>query len=315
MNTNFSHHICAGLANGETIFGQNSISHPSSNTTGYTVTPSWLTPADTPFLASSEYHLQAEAALEHADTIEDANLPGSLPTLRTQNIKFSKAPDASDELSAPISRIWYINPYGQEIRPPPNPRIVEAAGSAQCIIYSIGSLYTSTVPSLILKGVGEAIASGSTRGTSSPGKRSHALSPNSLLVDSSNRDTRLKILILNGSIDRETSSTSAGDFTAMRFVEAIAKAALESRGIFKDKPEIGEIRNYVNHIVCIEGDGAPKVDRTELTMAGIEVTRVYGRRVGEGWRYDEKALTQALEALVGRKYLRANSSRRNTMER
>ena len=43
--------------------------------------------------------------------------------------------------------------------------------------------------------------------------------------------------------------------------------------------------------------------------------RLYGRKDenAKGGRYDEKALTQALEAIIGRKDPKADKTRRNTL--
>jgi hypothetical protein len=170
INTNFTHHISVGLANGDIITGQNSISHPSISTA--------LEFGGTPSFDEVEEH----------DRIEDANLPGSLPTLRKQYITFSKADE--EELPARIERLWYINPYGQEIRLAANPMVLNALNNAQAIIYSIGSLYTSIVPSLVLKGIGQAI---------------------------DNPSIRYKILILNSTIDRET-GPSSNPYSALDFI-------------------------------------------------------------------------------------------------
>jgi hypothetical protein len=206
--------------------------------------------------------------------------------LRKQYITFSKADD--DDLPARIERIWYINPFGQEIRLQANPRVLSALAEAQAIIYSIGSLYTSLVPSLILKGVGEAIA---------------------------NPSIRYKILILNSTNDRETGPLSA-PFSALEFVAAIAKAGAESRG-FSGDVERQEYKAYVTHLIHLQGPGTPRVDKEELNELGIETIRVYGRRMEEGWlAYDEKALIQALEVTMGKRGadMVAAMSRRNTLE-
>ncbi|KAK3213607.1 hypothetical protein GRF29_28g454286 [Pseudopithomyces chartarum] len=183
INTNFTHHISAGLANGTIITGQNNISHPSETTALDSLSPT------------------SHEDTERHDAIEDANLPGTLPTLRKQYINFSKADE--DDLPARIQRLWYINPYGQEIRLAANPAVITALKDTQAIIYSIGSLYTSLIPSLILKGVGEAI---------------------------SNPAIRHKILILNSTNDRET-GPSSNPYSALDFIAAIAKACGESRGL------------------------------------------------------------------------------------
>ncbi|KAL1654127.1 hypothetical protein SLS61_003129 [Didymella pomorum] len=267
INTNFSHHISVGLADGSTISGQNSISHPSQSTALDTLFP--------PTLSEVEEH----------DLIEDANLPGSLPTLRKQYIAFSKA--AEEELPARIERLWYINPYGQEIRLAANPAVLSALAAAQAVVYSIGSLYTSIVPSLVLKGVGEKIRD--------PG-------------------IRYKILILNSTLDRETGPSSA-PYSALDFVSAIAKAGLNSQNLFPASPPRETLRQYVTHVIHLTGPGTPEVDKDELRALGIEAIRVYGRKnEGEQFvRYDERALVQALEVTMGKRDPRV-VSRRNTLD-
>lgn len=266
INTNFSHHISVGLANGTTISGQNSISHPSQSTALDSLFPT------------------THDEVEEHDRIEDANLPGSLPTLRKQYIAFSKADE--EELPARIERLWYINPYGQEIRLAANPAVLAALASAQAVIYSIGSLYTSIVPSLVLKGIGEKLA---------------------------NPQIRHKILILNSTLDRETGPTSA-PYAALDFVAAIAKAAANSQNNFAEPPK-ETYRNYVTHLIHLTGPGTPAVDKDELRALGIEAIRVYGRRnEGESFvRYDERGLIQALEVTMGKRDPRI-VSRRNTLE-
>ncbi|EKG16863.1 LPPG:FO 2-phospho-L-lactate transferase CofD/UPF0052 [Macrophomina phaseolina MS6] len=277
INTNFSHHISAALANGTVITGQNAISHPSE--------PTALPDVASPDTQETEDH----------DIIEDANLPGSLPMLRKQNIIFSKTDE--EDLPARIDRIWYINPYGQEIRPPANPKVLSSIKEdCQAIVYSIGSLYTSIIPSLILRGVGAAI--------------------------SETPAVRHKILILNSTIDRETGPSSE-PFSAVEFVAAIAKAGAESKARGgADMITPGEYRRYVTHVIHLDGPDTPVVDRASLSALGIETVRLYGRRVGCGGgkgdgflRYDENALTQALEVVIGGgKDLRADRSRRNTLD-
>ncbi|KAI1440358.1 UPF0052-domain-containing protein [Annulohypoxylon stygium] len=276
INTNFTHHISAGLANGTQITGQNSISHPSAPTS---------LPPDDDLLGNGDVSTsslqQRLRELEEHDRIEDATLPGSLPTLRKQYIDFSKADE--EDLSARIERIWYINPYGHEIWPLANPKVLEAICRAGAVIYSIGSLYTSIVPSLVLRGVGEALA---------------------------NSGVRYKVLILNSTVDRETGPASS-PLTATDFVKAIARAAAESQGDFAvDERRKGEARRYVTHLIYLEGEGAPKVNKAELTALGVDCIRAYGRRVDGMLQYDEAGLTRALEAVIGKAEMLR--TRRNT---
>ncbi|KAI0889488.1 UPF0052-domain-containing protein [Annulohypoxylon maeteangense] len=280
INTNFTHHISAGLADGTQITGQNSISHPSA--------PTSLPPDDDLLgngngngnVCTSAQQRRLREMEEH-DRIEDATLPGSLPTLRKQYIDFSKA--GEEDLPARIERIWYINPYGHEIWPLANPKVLEAIGRAGAVIYSIGSLYTSIVPSLVLRGVGDALA---------------------------NSGVRYKVLILNSMVDRET-GPSFSPLTATDFVRAITRAAAENQGDFAlDERQKGEVSRYITHLIYLEGEGAPKVNKDELAALGIDCIRAYGRRVEGMLRYDEAGLTRALEAVIGKTEM--PRSRRNT---
>ena len=270
VNSMFSHHISAVLINGEIITGQNAISHPSA--------PTALTDRRSP---NSAYAGSNEDDAEP----EDANLPGSLPTLRQPNILFSKSEE--EDLPARIERVWYINPYGQEIHPAANPIAVSVLKGAEAVIYSIGSLYTSIVPCLILRGVGEAI--------------------------DNSAGLRYKILLLNGSIDRET-GPRASPMSAIDFVAAIARAGEQSRGRMgvADREVWGR---YVTHLIYLDGDTVPKVDRRNLAIVGVECVRCWGRKAADGsMRFDGKGLIGALEAVLGRGERAGEKSRRNTLE-
>ena len=210
--------------------------------------------------------------------MEDANLPGTLPSLRKPAIAFSKQDE--EDLASRIDRLWYINPYGQEITIPASPHVLNALNNANCIVYSIGSLFTSIIPSLVLRGVGEAI--------SSP------------LI-------RTKILILNGTLDRET-GPSSNPYTALDFVAAIANACAESRGL--PRPDQDEYFRYVTNVIYLDSPLSPKVGKKDMARLGIETMRLYGPI---GGKYDLKALEQALEAIIGTRNARSDKTRRNTL--
>ncbi|MCJ1407555.1 hypothetical protein MMC19_001626 [Ptychographa xylographoides] len=266
VNSMFSHHISAALEDGTVITGQNAISHPSI--------PTALPSGDG----------DGSEDLE----VEDAYLPGSLPTLRQPNIIFSKTQE--EDLSTPIERIWYINPYGQEIHPSANSKAVSTIKGAEAVIYSIGSLYTSIVPVIILRGIGEALAT------------DHRSSP------------KYKILILNGSLDRETGPRRQ-PMDASDFVAAIARAAEESRGRKGRAPRQLWCK-YVSHVIYLEGEGAPLVKPDELLKEGVKCVRCWGRKAeDQGMTYDPMSLTGALEAILGRGDKEfGEKSRRNTLE-
>jgi 2-phospho-L-lactate transferase/gluconeogenesis factor (CofD/UPF0052 family) len=287
INSNFSHHISAGLEDGTVITGQNAISHPSAPSSAPAIESQNGEDSGEPESPLTHRRKLSKELNEH-DLVDDANLPGSLPTLRKQYITFQKS--HTEDLPSRIERIWYINPYGQEIRPAPNTKVISSIQDASCVIYSIGSLYTSILPCLILKGVGEAIASPS---------------------------IKYKILILNGSLDRETRVAGpAGAFGAKDFIAAIANACFGTKG---KGMEAGEERwrNYVTHVIHLQGEGTPRVEKEELGALGVETVRIYGRRhegsEGVGMVYDGTALGQALEAIMGRRDPRSDRNRRNTL--
>ena len=250
INSNFTHHISAGLADGSSIAGQVAISHPSAPTS----------------LPDDALVAPALTAADH-DRIEDANLPGSLPILRRQHITFSK--EDEEDLPARIERLWYINPYGHEIWPVVNPKVLDGLHASRTVIYSIGSLYTSILPSVVLRGVGPAVAD-----------------PN----------VRHRILILNSKLDRET-GPSAAPMTARDFVAAVARAGAESWAPGAVGGE-EQLRRYVSHVVYLEGPGTPRMDVPALERAGIVCVTVEGRRTGSSLKYDEAALEKALEDIM-----------------
>jgi hypothetical protein len=286
INSNFSHHISAGLEDGTVITGQNSISHPSAPSTPVATDGAGDGEEDDEITSPSTVHARtlSKELTEH-DHIEDANLPGSLPTLRKQYITFAK--DHAADLPSRISRIWYINPYGHEIRPSANPKVLSSLEDASAVIYSIGSLYTSIIPCLILKGVGEKIAS--------------------------NMKLKYKILILNGSLDRETRAAGGKEFSARDFVKAVVEACAG------ENVEEERWREFVSHVIHLQGEGTPRVEKVELGGLGVECVRIYGRKkdgggVG-GMIYDGTALGQALEAIIGAPSRKGplDRSRRNTL--
>lgn len=120
---------------------------------------------------------------------------------------------------------------------------------------------------------------------------------------------RRKILILNGSLDRETGPASSA-LGASDFVAAIADACAQSRGL-RTPVDREEWADYVTHVVYLECVGAPVVDREGLGEVGVETIRCYGLQRG---RYDEVALQQVLEMVLGRGDPRVQM-RRNTLER
>lgn len=135
-------------------------------------------------LARTEHDLSLENDTDQGETAWDQPRRDEQPH-HTSNIIFSKSDDDWPPLPARISRIIYLNTYGQETFPAPSSAYLQSLQSSDYLIYSCGSLYTSLIPQLALSGVGNAIAMSK---------------------------FKAKILLLNGSFDRETDNMTAVDF-------------------------------------------------------------------------------------------------------
>ena len=133
------------------------------------------------------------------------------------------------------------------------------------------------MPSLVLRGVGRAIA---------------------------HPAVRRRVLILNSRSDRETGPRS-DPMTARDFVLAIAKAAAgvaESREESRLAPGPSrpglDPRRYVTHLIYLGGRGTPAVDEQEIRSMGIECVKMGGKRVESTLRYDEVELMRALDTII-----------------
>ena len=159
------------------------------------------------------------------------------PTSR--NLEFTKDSHAIAPLPARIKRIFYLNAYGSEIWPRPNTVFLNALRDATCLVYAPGSLYTSIVPCVALRPVGELIARGA----------GGAL--------------RFKVLLLNATEDRETPAYRAGDFVRA-LTDACARSfdGGEARG---DGQGRCEPRDVVTHVVWVR-NGQVEVDERELVV-------------------------------------------------
>ncbi|KWU46058.1 UPF0052-domain-containing protein, partial [Rhodotorula sp. JG-1b] len=162
INTSSTVTIAAELEDGHVIAGQSEISHPSSSTV--------VAPATAPTASCSPSDFAAPSASQHLEFTKDAS---EIPPLPCR-----------------IQRIFYLSSYGLEIHPRPNTHFLQALQDATALIYAPGSLYTSIIPCLVLRPVGDLIANEQ--------ERFHRI--------------RNKILLLNSTEDRETMGYEAVDF-------------------------------------------------------------------------------------------------------
>ncbi|GAA5934987.1 hypothetical protein JCM3775_004669 [Rhodotorula graminis] len=189
----------------------------------------------------------ASAATTHAPTLLAPSPAAAATAPASRNLEFTKDSHAIAPLPARIRRIFYLNAYGSEIWPRPNTVFLNALRDATCLVYAPGSLYTSIVPCVALRPVGELIARG-------VGGR-----------------LRYKVLLLNATEDRETPAYAAGDF-----VRALTDAC--ARSFDGGGPgEGGQVRcvprDVVTHVVWVR-NGQVEVDERELVALGIESVAV-----------------------------------------
>ncbi|KAG9223269.1 hypothetical protein CCMSSC00406_0000042 [Pleurotus cornucopiae] len=159
--TNHTVTIAVELENGGQIVGQCEISHPVQS-------------------APPSISVSLSEPWSPTDGMDE-------PRSRKQNVMFeANDKDHNEPLPAKITRLYYINAYGHEVHPSPNPDYIASLSRSKVLVYSCGSLWTSIMPCLALRGVSTAIA------------RSRSL--------------RIKVLLLNGTNDRETSGYTAVDY-------------------------------------------------------------------------------------------------------
>ncbi|XP_021811491.1 uncharacterized protein YNL011C isoform X2 [Prunus avium] len=174
-------------------------------------------------------------------------------------------------LPSRIKRVFYMSSEGQnllhEVFPAANPSVLDQLRNVDCVVYAMGSLFTSICPSLVLIGVGEIISS-----RSCP-----------------------KVLLLNGTRDRETSG-----FSASCFVTAITDALNRTYGnphnCLANLPS-----QYINTVLVPKGGEIP-IDVQRLAAQGIfnviVVDSIHDPKAGVV--FDPKSLIQALVDVIGR---------------
>ncbi len=155
--------------------------------------------------------------------------------------------DESERLASPIRRVFYTHLGSNEVVPAINPEVLQDLAAADLVVYGMGSLYTSLAPSLVLPGVGEAI-----RASAAP-----------------------KLLLLNGSHDRESFGMSAS-----QFVQAVTNALNRSGSLHSPvvasarrsslcaPPLSCEPAHYVT-MLAVPCGGAVPLDRSRLLAMGI----------------------------------------------
>ncbi|KAI0757600.1 UPF0052-domain-containing protein [Daedaleopsis nitida] len=216
--TNHTVTIAAELENGERLVGQCDISHPVRQAPRIDV------------------------------SCEDDPLDGTLP--RSRNVMFeAEGKNDYEPLQSRITKLFYINAYGNEIHPSPNPDYIQSLARSEVLVYSCGSLWTSIMPCLALKGVANAIAG--------------------------SRALKAKILLLNSANDRETDG-----YTAVDYIRTVAQTLNDGHhaplyGGLSKADTIYPISAFITHLVYLKGT-AVEVDIARITALGVRCLEVEG---------------------------------------
>lgn len=184
---------------------------------------------------------------------------------------------ASSPLPSPIKRIFYMSSEGSnifhEVFPAVNPTVVEQLSLVDAVVYGMGSLYTSICPSLVLRGVGETIAARSC----------------------------LKVLILNGTHDRETAGMTASAYVSS-ITDALNRKFCDSLESQCDDPCPSldhSPSDYITVMLVPEG-GEIEVDVENLSEMGIvrvvTIETILDGKLGR--IFEPRALIEALQVEV-----------------
>lgn len=166
--------------------------------------------------------------------------------------------DYDAPLPSPIKEIFYVNKHNKRVTPAVNKEVLESLENMNNIVFSIGSTYTSIVPNLILKGVGETIASNSGN----------------------------KIFTLNGHNDRETHGMSAIDYVST------ITSALNRYGELQNSPQ-----DYITHLI-IPRNTDIVVNEQKLINMGIKPIYVESQSIDGKILYDKNALLNMIKDIT-----------------
>lgn len=174
-------------------------------------------------------------------------------------------------LPSRIKRVFYMSNEGgnslHEVFPMVNASVLDRLSNVDCIVYAMGSLFTSVCPSLVLRGIGEIISS-----RNCP-----------------------KVLLLNGTHDRETNGFSASGFVTS-ITDALNRKYGDTDSCLENFPN-----QYINTLL-VPKDGQIPIDVQCLASQGIfdviTVDSVCDPKVGV--IFNPKSLIDALANLIGR---------------
>ncbi|TPX74291.1 hypothetical protein CcCBS67573_g04433 [Chytriomyces confervae] len=207
----------------------------------------------------------------------------------SSNLFFSKSHTEVPPLASPIRRVFYITRRDHlETFPKINPLIPRQLETKGCIVYGMGSLYTSLLPCLIVPGVGGLISrdyDAALAANTSFGRMDSGYSTSGLNANGTNR---VKMLILNGTWDRETEGYTAMDFI-LSITDTLNYSVIAERGGGDVVKKVMTKRDAQTDM-----DGADQVWRWRGALVGVGVN---GPSAAPRRGSDASTLTDELAAL------------------
>lgn len=156
--------------------------------------------------------------------------------------------DHVPNLVSPIGSLFYVHPNGEEYHPRASQDMLNELESSGTIVYSIGSLWTSLVPVLVLHGVGQKIAK-----------------------------CKRRVLLVNGTLDRETYGMNVVDIlkvivSSLQYsITGVRRNALE---MDLEQLEIG-LEDTVDEVVVLE-DGEIPLSKS-LAVLPVKLRKLKGK--------------------------------------
>jgi len=166
--------------------------------------------------------------------------------------------------------LYYINAYGIEIHPSPNPDYLSSLASKDILVYSCGSLWTSIIPCLALRGVAAGIA------------RSSSL--------------RAKILLLNCKNDRETDGYTAADYIYAIVRTLNATYHVHAYGIGNTHTTY-PVSAFITDLVYLKGS-VLDINVKHITSMGVKCTEIEGTDE-HATTFDAENVRRAIRNIAG----------------
>ncbi|KAG2069844.1 hypothetical protein BDR04DRAFT_1156172 [Suillus decipiens] len=254
--TNHITTIAVELENGTKLLGQCEISHPVA-----------------PAISSEPLSL---------DPLSPTDGLGEIIPQNRFNIMYSQQAKEGgyEPLHSRICRLYYINGYGHEVYPKPNPQFIKNLSTSEVLVYSCGSLWTRR--HLRSRDLGSYVS------------RRFFVGPAALSGD---LDSVHSSPTVNGNNDRETDG-----YTAVDYIRAIT-SVLNSQYPPNDlgNAPLYPISAFITHLVYLEGTKVA-VDVEAMTTLGIKCILV-GERSEHAPnfgipQYDALAVQRAIEEIL-----------------